>query len=293
MRTRHRSRLEFLLATAPAVIAITVVLWVPISQVIVLSFTDYDGFTGGADPVGFDNYVRAFTDPAVAEATGHTLVYAFFYVVVQLIVAFAIALGVTRVLRGSSFYRSIFFIPGVLSPVAVVFAWSFLYDPEGGAINTMLRAVGLGSWAQDWLGSFDLALYSVIAVDLWRTIGFYVVIFVAGLATIPLEPQEAATVDGANAWQILWHVTIPQLRVTIGLAVILALNGAFRAFDTVFLLTRGGPGRATELYMTKTFGEAFTRQNFGYGAALAVLILLVLLILSALQRRATAEGSQS
>lgn len=292
MRTRTRSRLQFVAAVAPAVIVVVLVLWVPVTQVIAYSFTNFDGFTGVAEFVGFRNYARLFSDPAVWSALQHTAIYTFFYVVVQLVLAFLLALAVSAGIRGVLVYRSIFFIPVVVSPVAVVFAWSFLLDANSGAINTLFRSIGADFLAQNWLGNFDLALYSVISVDLWRTFGYYVVIFVAGLSTLPRETIEAARVDGANSVQTLWWVTIPQLRLTFGLAIVLALNGAFRAFDTVFLLTGGGPGTSTELYMTKTFDEAFTNQNFGYGAALATVLLIVLLAVSAVQRRLTFEESK-
>lgn len=292
MRSPTRSRLQFAVAVAPALIVVILVLWVPISQVIAYSFTNFDGFTGVAEFVGLRNYVRLLSDPAVGAALQHTAIYTFFYVVVQLVVAFMLALAVSAGIRGVLVYRSVFFIPVVVSPVAVVFAWSFLFDANSGAINTLLRSIGADALAQNWLGNFDLTLYSVITVDLWRTFGYYVVIFVAGLSTLPRETVEAARVDGANALQALWWVTIPQLRLTFGLAIVLALNGAFRAFDTVFLLTGGGPGNSTELYMTKTFDEAFTNQNFGYGAALATVLLVILLGVSALQRRLTFEDAK-
>jgi raffinose/stachyose/melibiose transport system permease protein len=289
MSIRTRERISFVLAVAPAIIAVTVVLWIPISQVVGYSFTDFDGFTGEARFVGLENYLRAFTDPAVGEVLVHTGIYTFFYVVVQLLIAFVLALGVSSGIRGVVAYRAVYFVPVVLSPVAVVFAWSFMFDANSGAINTLLREWGLDALTQNWLGNFDLALYSVITVDLWRSFGYYIVIFVAGLSTLPRETLEAARVDGASALQSLWWVTIPQLRLTFGLALVLALNGAFRAFDTVYLMTRGGPGTSTQLYMTKTFAEAFTNQNFGYGAALSVLLLAVLLAISSLQRRLTSD----
>lgn len=254
------------------------------------SFTNFDGFTGSADFVGLANYLKLLRDPTVREVVAHTAIYSFFYIVVQLLIAFGLAVVLSAGLRASAVYRSVFFIPVVVSPVAVVFAWSFMFDPNTGSINAFLQAVGLGAFQQDWLGNYDLTLYSVIAVDIWRNLGFFIVIFVAGLSTVPVETQEAGKVDGANPWQSLIHITIPQMRLTFGLVVVLAFNGALRAFDTVYLMTQGGPGGQTELYMTKTFKEAFSKQNFGYGSAMAVVVLLLLLGIASIQHRLTTRS---
>ena len=191
----------------------------------------------------------------------------------------------TRVLRGAGFYRSAFFLPVVISSVAVAFTWQFLFDPNTGSINEVLRLVGLGNLAQDWLGNYDLALYSVIAVDVWRHLGSSVVIFIAGLSTVPQELQEAAEVDGAGPLRVLRHVTIPLLAPTLGLVLVLAANGALRAFDTVYLMTAGGPGSATELYMTLAFDKAFSDRDFGMSAAMSLLVVLVLVPLAIAQSR--------
>lgn len=286
-RRDRRLRVAFVVSIAPAVILTVALLWVPMASVVGFSFTDFDGFLGVGKFVGLDNYVRVFTDDGIAVVLGHTIIYTVFYLVVQLVLAFGLAIALTARIRFSSFYRSIFFIPVVVSPVAVVFVWSFLYDPNTGSINVFLRSVGLGAFAQNWLGNFDLALYSVILVDLWKSFGYFVVIFVAGLSTVPQDTLESARVDGAGWWSTLVWVTVPQLKLTFGLAIVLAMNGALRAFDTVYLLTHGGPGNATQLYMTQTFKEAFTNQKFGFGSAMAVLVLIVLLVVSAAQRRLT------
>jgi ABC-type sugar transport system permease subunit len=282
---RGRDRIRFALAVAPAVALTVLLLWAPMSQVIGYSFTSFDGFLGVGEFVGIDNYARIANDPGARDAAAHTAIYAVFYIGVQLVLAFLLAVGLTSRARRTGVYRAIYFAPVVVSPVAATFAWAFLFDPNTGSINEALRGIGLGALAQDWLGSFELALYSVIAVDLWKSVGYFVVIFVAGLTTVPAETIEAARVDGAGWLRTLRSITIPQMRLTIGLALVLATNGTLRAFDTAYLLTRGGPGNSTDLYMTKTFREAFTNQDFGYGSALAVVVLVVLILVAAAQRR--------
>ncbi|GAA1946625.1 carbohydrate ABC transporter permease [Microbacterium aquimaris] len=293
VRRRDRRQWLFWLAVAPALLIFGVFSLYPVAQVIYYSFTDYNGFTSGAEFIGLQNYLRAFTDEDLHEAIWHTVVYAFFYIIVQLIVAFLIAVLLGGRLLAGNLYRSIFFVPFIISPVAVVFAWSFMLDPNTGTINTMLRSVGLDFLAQDWLGNYDLALFAVIAIDLWRNLGFSIVIFLAGLGTIPEEVVEAARIDGASPWQTLMHITVPMMKPTIGLATVLAINGALRAFDTVFLLTQGGPGGQTELYMTRTFAEAFSYNQFGYAAALTVFVLVALIIIAGLQNRMNTSQSGS
>ncbi|RKN39492.1 carbohydrate ABC transporter permease [Streptomyces hoynatensis] len=280
----------FWLALAPALLFYTALTLYPMAQVIVSGFTDANGFTGDRDFVGLDNFTHMFTDdPALLDALGHTAVYSFFKVAVQTVVAFLIAVLLNKKMRGGNIYRAIFFAPIVISPVAVVFTWSFMFDPTNGSINTLLSDVGLGSLAQDWLGDYDLALYSVILVDMWSGLGFSVVIFLAGMSTIPAEITEAARVDGAGPLRTMWSITLPLLRNTTGLVLVLAINGALRAFDTVYLMTQGGPGDSTELYMTRLFDEGFVRNNFGYASSMALVVILVLIGIAWLQNRLNDE----
>ncbi|MDF2992302.1 MAG: ABC-type sugar transport system, permease component, partial [Microbacterium sp.] len=201
---------KFWIAVAPALVLYTVFTVYPMGQVIVASFTDARGFNRAWEFVGADNFVRIFSgDPVLMEAIGNTAIYGFFKIIVQTILAFLIAVLLHRQLRLGNIYRAIFFAPMVISPVAIVFTWSFMYDPTTGTFNTLLRSIGLGGLAQDWLGNYDLALYSVILVDLWSGLGFNVVIFLAGLSTIPGEILEAAKVDGARGWKAMRFITIP------------------------------------------------------------------------------------
>jgi raffinose/stachyose/melibiose transport system permease protein len=277
---------RFWVAVTPALAVYLVFTVYPMIQVVVASFTDARGFNRAWNFVGLENFARIFSgDPVLMEAIGNTGIYAFFKIIVQTILAFLIAVLLHRQLRLGNIYRAIFFAPMVISPVAIVFTWSFMYDPTTGTFNTILRSLGLGGLAQDWLGNYDLALYSVILVDLWSGLGFNIVIFLAGLSTIPTEILEAARVDGARGWKSLRFITLPLMIPSIGLVLVLSINGALRAFDTVYLMTRGGPGNATQLYMTQVFQEGLVNNNFGYASAMAVLVLIVLIVIAAVQNR--------
>ncbi len=277
---------KFWIAISPALLLYGIFTVYPMLQVVFASFTDAQGFNRPFDFIGLDNFVRIFEGDAVlTQAIGNTAIYAFFKVIVQTILAFLIAVLLHRQLLLGNIYRAIFFAPIVISPVAIVFTWSFMYDPTSGTINELLRGVGLGALAQDWLGNYDLALYSVILVDLWSGLGFNIVIFLAGLSTIPGEILEAARVDGAKGWKSLRFITIPLMVPSIGLVLVLSINGALRAFDTVYLMTRGGPGNQTQLYMTQVFQEGLVRNNFGYASALAVLVIVILIAIAATQNK--------
>lgn len=282
---------KFWIAVAPALLLYAVFTVYPMAQVVVASFTDARGFTQPWSFLGLEQYGKIFdgSDPTFVKALQNTGIYAFFKIVVQTIVAFLIAVLLHRQLLLGNIYRAIFFAPMVISPVAIVFTWQFMYDPSSGTINTLLDTVGLGALAQDWLGNYDLALYSVIVVDLWSGLGFNIVIFLAALSTIPGEILEAARVDGARGWRTLWHITIPLIVPAIGLVLVLSINGALRAFDTVYLMTRGGPSDATELYMTQVFKEGLVDNNFGYASAMAVLVLVVLVGIAWAQQRLNAR----
>jgi raffinose/stachyose/melibiose transport system permease protein len=286
LRLDRGDRGKFWLAVAPALGIFGLFTLVPMGSVVYYSFTNYNGFVGTPEFVGLKNFARIFSgDEAIMNALGHTAIYGFFYVIVQIVVAFLLAVLLERVVRGAGFYRASFFLPVVISSVAVAFTWSFMFDPNTGSINEILRAIGLGGLAQDWLGNYDLALFSVIAVDLWRNIGFSIVIFVAGLGTIPTETIEAARIDGAGRFSMLRHITVPLMRPTILLVAVLAINGALRAFDTVYLMTGGGPGTQTELYMTLAFDKAFVNRQFGLSSAMSILVVLVLIPIAILQSR--------
>jgi raffinose/stachyose/melibiose transport system permease protein len=259
-------------------------LW-PIANVLFHSFTDARSFGGTPQPVGFANYVRALTDDAeLSGAVWHTFVYGAFILFAHLVLAFLVAVLMHGNLRGVSFYRAAFFAPIVVSPVAIVFTWSFMFDPTIGTVNSTLDAMGLGFLQQNWLGDYDLALYSVIVVDIWANIGFSVVIFLAGLSTIPGEVLEAARVDGAGRVRTVVSIIFPMMRPSFGLVGVLAMNGALRAFDTVYLMTQGGPGGQTELIMTYVFKEAFVVGGFGYASAIATMVAIILVGVVAVQQ---------
>ena len=171
-------------------------------------------------------------------------------------------------------------MPQVLSTVVIGIVWNWIYNPIFGILNESLDAVGLEDISRGWLGDPDVALYAVLVAAIWATIGFVFVIFLAGLQNVSKDLLEAATVDGANAWQRFWNVTVPQMASVINVVIALLLIGGFSVFDIIFVMTGGGPANATEVLATYTYKEAFTQNHVGYASTLSVVITVISLIAS-------------
>ena len=182
--------------------------------------------------------------------------------------------------RGRAFFRAVFFLPVVISFVAIGTVWGFMLQYQHGAINVALRALGLDSIALDWLGDPQIAIWSIIFVDIWKWTGFHVVIYLAGLQALPRDVYESAELDGAGPFARFWHLTLPMMHRYTITNVIIATLGAFSLFDLVFIMTSGGPFNATQVAMTEVYLNAFQFQRFGYASAQATVLLVIMAIVS-------------
>jgi ABC-type sugar transport system permease subunit len=205
-------------------------------------------------------------------------------VIVGTIAPMAIGLFLAMLLwrqpRGFTLFRTVYFLPQVLSSVVIAIVWGWIYNPIFGLLNEALDAVGLESLSRGWLGDPSVALYAVLAAAVWAEIGFVFVVFLAGLQNVSRDLLEAATIDGANAWQRFWDVTVPQLANVITVVGALMLIGGFNVFDIIFVMTGGGPNNATEVIGTYTYTEAFTQNRIGYAATLSLVMTVVSLVVS-------------
>lgn len=226
------------------------------------------------------NYSDLMADRKFWFAIGHNLHYAVASVIGKVVLSFALALALNGAFRGRTFFRAAFFLPVVISFVAIGTVWGFMLQYQYGAVNVGLRSIGLGGLAADWLGDPRFAMWSIIFVDIWKWTGFHVVIYLAGLQALPGEVEEAAIVDGANAWQRFIHVTVPLMQRYTITNVIIATLGAFSVFDLVFVMTKGGPFNSTQVAMTQVYLNAFQFQRFGYASAQATVLLLIMAIVS-------------
>jgi len=178
----------------------------------------------------------------------------------------------------------LFLIPPLLSSIALGSIWKYMYAPNG-AINIVLTSVGLASLTQNWLGDPKLALYSLIATNTWKWVGVSMIIYLAGLQAIPEDINEAASIDGVSVWQRFRHITFPLIAPAFTINIVLSMIGSLKVFDIIYIMTQGGPGRATESLTTYIFGRAFDANKFGYGTAVAMVMFAIILVLSLIQLR--------
>jgi ABC-type sugar transport system permease subunit len=273
---------------APALIIYTLFKLLPMIAGIFLSLLRWDGIK---DPVfiGLLNYQRMFTDDQLAPAFVHNLQYAVGTVIGKIVISLLLAILLNQGLRGQTFYRTLLFMPVVLSFVVISILWTWLYNDQFGLINSLLRFVHLDSLAVQWLGDAKYALYSIIFVDIWKWYGFHMVIFLAALQTIPQEYYEAARVDGASRWAQFVSITLPQLRPVMVINITLALLGAFNVFDIPYIMTQGGPAGATNVLALYSYSQAFQFGKLGYGAAISYALLILVSIVALIQLRVVAS----
>ncbi|HEY0790344.1 MAG TPA: sugar ABC transporter permease [Chthoniobacterales bacterium] len=264
---------------APAVLLLGVFSYLPILVEAGLSLFAADGFSP-LRFVGLANFREAFTNADLWTALANNGWYALATVTGKTCLSLLLAVLLHGPLRGRALFRSLFFMPVVLSFVAIGVLWTLIFNYNYGAMNATLAIVGLGDWRRDWLGTPETALPAVIAVDLWKWTGFHVVIYLAGLQSIPPELHEAAALDGANAFQRFWRITVPLLKPFTAVNVLLSSLGAFSVFDLIYVMTQGGPVKATNVAMIEVYLQAFQFNQFGYAAALSVIMLGLIAALS-------------
>jgi fructooligosaccharide transport system permease protein len=284
---RHAARQEAVagwLFILPAGVLLALFLVWPALQALLLSFTDYQLLAPlPTHFVGAENYRDLLRDGTVWQAVRTTLTFAALAVPVQAGLALALALGLNLALPGRGALRAAFFCPVVVSTVVAAVIWSYLYHPTQGLFNRVL--VGLGLPAQPFLSSPQQALPAILGIASWQNVGFYLVIFLAGLQQIAPQLYEASAVDGANGWQQFRFITVPQLRRTISFVVVVATIYALRLFTEVYVTTKGGPFGATRTVIYLVWEEGVAFRHTGYAAALAVLFFLLVLAITLLQRR--------
>jgi raffinose/stachyose/melibiose transport system permease protein len=241
------------------------------------AFTDWNGVGGHAKFVGLDNFRQIFSDPTARGAFVHTIELALAFVVAVNVVGILLALALNKALKTRNFIRTLFFMPVVISPLATAYIWQFILGYNG-PLNTYLHNIGLGGLAHDWLGTPGLALWSIWLVIVWQFAGLAMIMYLAGLQGIPDELEEAGKVDGATALFRFRKVTLPLLAPATTVAVTYFLITGLRVFDQVIALTYGGPINSTQTLATEVYFETFVSSRFGYGAAFALLMTLLIAI---------------
>ncbi|MFE9650718.1 carbohydrate ABC transporter permease [Streptomyces sp. NPDC006365] len=263
----------------PALVLFAFVVLVPSARGVHYAFTDWDGLDPSFSFVGLDNFSAMLDDPDAKAAIWHTLLIAVAITVIQNALGLLLALGVNTAIKSRNLLRVFLFAPAVITPIVTAYLWRNLLGPDG-AVNSLMGAIGLDGLRQDWLGSPRLALWSVIGVIVWQYAGYSMVIFLAGLQSVPKEIHEAAAIDGAGAVRRFWSVTRPLLAPAFTINLMLSIIGGLKLFDQVYALTGGGPGHATDTISTLIYKDAFTLGEFGYSIALAVVLTIIVAIAS-------------
>jgi raffinose/stachyose/melibiose transport system permease protein len=248
----------------------------PMVNVVVLSFLRWNGLTTNSQFVGVDNYVQVFTqDPVFWTAARNTILWTAMSVIFPPSIGFLLALALNQNIPGRTPLRALFYMPVIIAPIAVATMWRWMYDPFFGLFNAALTGLGLEGLIQDWLGDRNVALYSMFVASVWQTVGFSLVLFLAGLQSVSPTLIEASRVDGANRFQIFRYVTLPALRSSITIVLILSIINSLKAFDIVYGMTQGGPAQSTQMLALWAFTQAMQLGDFGRGAAISVVLLLV------------------
>lgn len=282
---KTRARTFNVLYIAPALAIIGLFVYYPLAANVGFSFFRFSAGSGDMQFVGLENFTRLFTDPVIATALGNNTLYAVVSIVFQVIGGLVVAAWLTHLLgpRMGAFLRSVYFIPAVISMTVIALLFTFVFDARGGLLNAFLELIGLGGLQTAWLANVDTAMGAVISVSQWQSIGYVCMLYVVALQQIPVELYEAASLDGAGRVRQFWHVTVPQAKEMIFVAMILTVSGAFTVFNEPYILTRGGPGNTTQVLATYMYNQGFFQNQMGYASAIATLIFVITLVLSIIQ----------
>ncbi len=279
---QRRASLAPYLWILPAILVYGIFKLGPLIGGIYLALLRWDGIE---DPrfIGLRNFDKILNDKLTLMVLGNNVEYAVITVVGKIVLSLFLAVMLNQALRGRTFYRTGLFMPVVMSFVVIGILWRWLFNTEFGLINNLLENLGLGFLALDWLGDTDIALKSLTLVDIWKWYGFHMVIFLAGLQSIPDELYEAARIDGASAWQQFLHVTLPMLQPVMIVNVTISVMGAFNVFDIPYVMTEGGPANSTNVMALHIFLRGFKFYRFGFSAALSYVLLTIVTLVAALQ----------
>lgn len=285
MKKKKIDAFPYLMCLA-ALILFTIFVVVPFIVGIYTSFFKWDGFSD-MKFIGLKNYLYVFKDDVYWKAIKNTFVYAIGVTVLKNVIAFFLASILVKKFFGRTFARTAIYIPVTLSYIVIGILWVWIYNPTFGLLNSLLTHLGLENLILGWLSDADVALYSVIVVDVWKWIGYHMVLYIAGLQGVPKDLYEAAEIDGAGSFAKLRYVTIPMVNSTIVINVLMSITGAFVSnYDIVYIMTGGGPYHSTEVSLTYIMTTAFSDYNFGKANAMSVILFLMVLVFGFIQLKA-------
>ncbi len=271
-----------LVLVAPAMLHFLIFTSLPVFAVVFLSFTDYSALELPKF-LGLRNYEQILQDEVFWQAVKNTFQYVLAVVPATLVLGLATALLLNRALWGRTLYRTAFYIPTVTSTAAISMVWLWMYNSRFGLVNFLLERIGIPG--QAWLSKPELALWAIILMSIWRGTGANMIIFLAGLQSVPRILYEAAAIDGADRWKLFWNVTLPMLTPTTFFVLVTSVISSFQVYEQVYMMTRGGPGYASTTIVHQIYQQAFENYRLGYASTLGVFLFLIILVVTLINNR--------
>lgn len=281
---KRREKITTFLFILPWLISFCVFVVYPLAFSIYVSMTDYSGLSWNLNFVGLSNYVRAFKDRVFLRALSNTFLFVVITVPATTVISLFLAVLLTSGIRFKRLFQAGYFLPSVISMVVISMVWLYIYSATG-PLNVFLKSIGFDVPARSWLASEKTALGAIMVMDVWSAIGYYTVLFVAGLQSLPLQLYEAAKIDGATKWQTFKSITLPLLKPTILFVVSINSIRSFQIFTEIFTLTGGGPANSTQTIVHYLYDISFRKFEMGYGSAIAYILFFIIMFITLIQRK--------
>ena len=285
MSSLAKKRRQFIMLSliVPTLLLIGFVVF-PAIDLVRMSFTNWDGYSESSQFIGFGNYISMFQNKDLWQSLMNNAVY---FVVHLCMIPIELAFAVLLVskLKGAKFYKTMVFMPYIINGVAIAYAFSYFFSPINGAFDAILELLRLGMLKRNWLSDPKIVNFVLSFVSLWRFSGYHIILFMAALQSLPQDVQEAARVDGANAWQMFKYIQIPAIMLMVDFLLFDNIRGALQVFDIPFVITGGGPGYASSTFTLYTIKTAFTFSNFGLASTMAVAIMVMIVVIYVIQNK--------
>ncbi len=261
----------------PLIIYFIIIIF-PFLQTIYISLTNWNGLSPEYDFIGLANYKGVFTDPHFSGAILHNIIWVIIFLLVPTTIGLILAVLLDKGIPGATFFKSIIYLPMIFSYVIIGLIWNFIYEPRMGILNLFIRILGNPDWNFAWLANSKSALLSIIAAASWQHIGLCMILYLAGLSGVRQDLIEAARIDGARPYQIFLHIVIPQLKNSTIVVISLTVINSLKNFDLVYIATKGGPFRSSEVLTTLMYRESFWNYRMGYGSAIASVLFFIVFV---------------
>ena len=285
MNSLARQRKHFILAAlAIPVLLLVCFVVVPAFDLIRMSFTDWDGLSASSNFIKLDNYIAMFHNPDLWQSLKNNAVY-FCVHLCMIPVELAFAVLLTSKLRAAKFYKTMVFLPYIINGVAIAYAFSYFFSPVNGAFDNLLEMLRLGMLKHSWLSDEKVVNFTLTFVSLWRFSGYHIVLFMAALQSVNQDIMEAATIDGANSWQMFRYIQTPSIALMVDFVLFDNIRGAMQVFDIPFVMTSGGPGYASSTFTLYTINTAFKFSNFGLASTMAVALMVIIILIYIVQNK--------